>query len=151
MTGVQTCALPILYRIREEQILSFDTPGMGLSTSLGASSPVYEIARYKNRIWFVTPQGFARYDLKTSNWRTYTAPVLPLTPRGMVVNARGVWVGTEQGLRVLNPTTGLWELYTKQDGLASNFITAVTATSNYIWAGSDRGLTRIDLKGIRTP
>ena len=140
-----------MYQFSTEKLTTFDTPGMGLSTSLGASTPIYELYRYKHYVWMVSNQGFARYDLKNNEWATFTAPVAPLTPRGLVVNEHGAWVGTEQGLRVLNPQNGVWALYTMSDGLASNLITAVTATPGYIWAGTDKGLTRIAMKGVRLP
>jgi len=98
-----------------------------------------------------TNRGVASFDTKTNQWSVYPAPVEYLTPRGMVVDSSGVWVGTEEGLRYLNPNSRLWALFGIEDGLSSNFITDLTATRDYIWAGTDRGLTRISLKGLRLP
>lgn len=140
-----------LYDVNGEKLLSSDTDILQNGPAPGASTPVYEMKHHGHKIWMATNRGVASFDRKTKEWSVYPAPVEYLTPRGMVVDSSGVWVGTEDGLRYLNPETRLWALFGIEDGLSSNFITDLAATRDYIWAGTDRGLTRISLKGLRLP
>lgn len=140
-----------LYDVNSETLLTGDSDILQNGPAPGASTPVYELTAYGDEIWMATNRGMARYNTEAATWAVFPAPVEYLTPRGVVVDSSGVWVGTEQGLRFLNPESGLWAVFTVSDGLASNFITDLATTDDYIWAGTDRGLTRIYRKGLRLP
>lgn len=140
-----------LYDVNSETLLTAESDILLNGPAPGASTPVYELCTYGDEIWMATNRGMASYNIKAATWAVFPSPVEYLTPRGLVVDSSGVWVGTEQGLRFLNPESGLWAVFTVSDGLASNFITDLATTDNYIWAGTDRGLTRIYRKGLRLP
>ncbi|MCF7796293.1 MAG: hypothetical protein K9N11_04520 [Lentisphaeria bacterium] len=140
-----------LYDVNSETLLTSDSNILQNGPAPGASTPVYELYAHGDEIWMATNRGMARYNTRVGDWAVFQSPVEYLTPRGLVVDSSGVWVGTEQGLRFLNPESGLWAVFTVSDGLASNFITDLATTADYIWAGTDRGLTRIYRKGLRLP
>lgn len=140
-----------LYDVNAEKLLSNDVDILQNGPAPGASTPVYELERHGDNIWMATSRGIAAFNTRSSQWSVYPAPVEYLTPRGLVVDSLGVWVGTEEGLRYLDPESRLWALFGIEDGLSSNFITDLATTRDYIWAGTDRGLTRISVKGLRLP
>ncbi|MFH1422853.1 MAG: two-component regulator propeller domain-containing protein, partial [Planctomycetota bacterium] len=58
-------------------------------------------------------------------------------------SSSNVYVGTKSGLAHFDGTS--WGVYTKENGLAGNMVTALTNVNNQIFVGTNFGLTRITL------
>jgi len=62
--------------------------------------------------------------------------------RTLLVHQGVVWVGGSNGLFRLNQRTGNWYRYTTSDGLASQRVSALAGDGDYVWIGTDQGVTR---------
>ena len=76
------------------------------------------------------------------------APATPFKPRGVALAGNRVWIGTEIGAYSYNPKLSSWRVYTHNDGLISDFITDIVAIGDYIWLGTNIGLTRVKWKNL---
>src|SRR5260370_7093112 len=65
-----------------------------------------------------------------------------INPNAMLVTPKHVLAGSlENGLLIYDRSTGRW--HTVQDGLPSPNVTALAASGNTIWIGTDNGLVKI--------
>ncbi|MCF6238751.1 MAG: hypothetical protein L3J79_08065, partial [Candidatus Marinimicrobia bacterium] len=108
-----------------------------------AIDPVYESVLQGEILWVSTHRGLVQFQLVQEKGSAYLAPQTPFRPRGLAQVGKRVWVGTDLGLFSFEPTNASWRHYTVNDGLASNFVTDLVAIDNYIWLGTNLGLTRI--------
>ena len=60
----------------------------------------------------------------------------------LLVHQGVIWVGSSGGLFRLNNRSGTWYRYTTNDGLISERITSLVADGDYVWIGTDKGVTR---------
>lgn len=54
-----------------------------------------------------------------------------------------LWIGTSNGLFVLNPNTNVIRNFNKYDGLPSNDILSLAVTDSTVWVGTSKGLVSI--------
>ncbi|MBM3242744.1 hypothetical protein FJZ31_41315 [Candidatus Poribacteria bacterium] len=77
--------------------------------------------------------------------------------RSISADESSVWVATDRGVSQLdrkakpsvseaNRTTNTWMHYTKDDGLGSDNVNAVVSEGNFVWFGTDDGVTRYNVK-----
>jgi len=60
--------------------------------------------------------------------------------------ADNLWIATRKGLNLLNPTTGVFRLFTKADGLPSNIVVGMLEDSNgNLWLSTTNGLSRFNV------
>jgi len=60
----------------------------------------------------------------------------------LLVHKGIVWVGGSSGLYRLNNKSGNWYRYTTSDGLPSLRVSGMVGDGDYIWIGTDQGVTR---------
>jgi hypothetical protein len=60
----------------------------------------------------------------------------------LLVHQGVIWVGGSGGLFRLNKRTGNWYRYTTSDGLISQNVSSLVGDGDYIWIGTDRGVSR---------
>jgi ligand-binding sensor domain-containing protein len=60
----------------------------------------------------------------------------------LLVHQGVIWVGGSSGLFRLNKRTGNWYRYTTNDGLVSQRISGLAGDGDYVWIGTDQGVTR---------
>jgi hypothetical protein len=113
-----------------------------------ALDPVYQIHVQDSLVWASTSRGLIRADMISRQGTSFLSPESPFKPRGLVVHGGSVWVGTESGLYAFKIKTMAWKQYSRNDGLISNFITDLAARGDYIWVGSNLGLTRITWQNL---
>jgi len=96
-------------------------------------------------LWVGTKGGLARFD--GVRFTTFKEAALSETEVWDLSEGadHSLWVGTYGGglLRVKNGR--LVESYKTNEGLLSDFVSSVCASSDAVWAGTDRGLARMDL------
>jgi len=105
---------------------------------------VYDIERWENTLWFVSDAGLVALDLKTAESRSFHEPLQRILPRALAVNDTIAAVASDKGLTILfhaNAKTFTRD-FTTDDGLASNNVYALLMDGDYIWVGTDRGITR---------
>ena len=113
-----------------------------------AIDPIYEISIKNTKLWASTHRGLIAIDLGSLTIEDILSPATPLKPRGLAVHGGRVWIGSELGLYSYNPRLAAWRTYTHSDGLVSDFITDIVAIGDYIWLGTNLGITRIKWKNL---
>ena len=112
-------------------------------------------------VWIATDQGVNRYDLKKKQWRLFT------TADGLISNqvtcidverkegifgqktGQYVWFGTDSGICVYDKKSGVWERYSREDGLADNRVKAISAYGRTVWIITASGVSVYDKKKNR--
>ncbi|HQL22912.1 MAG TPA: two-component regulator propeller domain-containing protein [candidate division Zixibacteria bacterium] len=107
-------------------------------------SHVYDIERWADKLWFVSDGGLAELDLQTAESRSFHDMTQQLLPRALAVNETIAAVASDKGLTILFHTADkpFKRDFTVDDGLASNNVYALAVDGDYLWVGTDRGLTR---------
>ncbi len=105
---------------------------------------VYDIQQYGDWLWFVSDAGLVKLNLKTAESESFHEAMQRILPRALAVNDRIAAVASDKGLTILfhdrrKPYT---RDFTTDDGLASNNIYALLMDGDFLWVGTDRGLTR---------
>ena len=106
---------------------------------------VTSIRRWGNNIWFAADDGVLRLNLNNGDTQPFTSAVSGLQYRVLAVNDRIAAVSTTNGLTIYflkdiaHPNQ---REFTIADGLPSSRIYSLLMDGDYIWIGSDRGLTR---------
>ncbi len=113
-----------------------------------AIDPVYKSVVNRSQLWASTHRGLVQLDLLQETGNAYLAPSSPFKPRGLSVKENKIWIGTDAGLYCYIPATSAWRHYTISDGLISNFVTDLIATDDYIWIGTNLGITRIKWRNL---
>jgi len=121
----------------------FQSPG-----ELAAIDPIYESVIVDSVLWASTHRGLIQINLLHKTGSEILSPHAPFKPRGLAVTEKHVWVGSDIGLFSLDRGTHAWRHYTRDDGLISNFVTDLVANRNYIWLGTNLGLTRIKWQNL---
>mgnify|MGYP002628823835 CR=1 FL=1 len=112
------------------------------------SQPIYNIEIKDDWIWMTSNKGIMGYNLVDKVWKIFETNSQELKPTGLSVSNNIIWIGTPLGLASFNYETIVWETYTLNDGLISNFITDVLVDENYVWVATDRGLTRVNWRKL---
>ncbi|WP_169727934.1 two-component regulator propeller domain-containing protein [Desulfovibrio inopinatus] len=105
-----------------------------------------------HQLWVGTSNGLARLRTDGSGFDVWkhdpTSPQTSLAGEGVRAIAEDkagrLWLGTEAGISIMNPETGIERNVREDDGLSSNSIYGIIADENFIWASTIRGLVRID-------
>ncbi len=106
---------------------------------------VYSIRRWGNNIWFSTDNGILRLNLNNGETQPLMSQVSGFSYRALAVNDKIAAVTTLNGLTLYflkdieHPNQ---REFTTSDGLPSSRIYSLLMDGDYIWIGSDKGLTR---------
>ncbi len=141
-----------LYLFDEESLVfsgRINTLGeVQVSDLAGAVDPIYECEIVGDTLWASTHRGLLEVNLQSQSGRAHLAPQAPFRPRGLCIVGNGTWVGSDIGLYSFNSKSSSWRHYTESDGLVSNFVTDIIANRDYIWLGTNLGLTRIKWRNL---
>jgi hypothetical protein len=134
------------------------------STTLPSPTTIAESERYDvqglaahgDTVWALTTSELIAYK-QTSATRiaSYSIPAAPggLSINPIAVERNGtVWVGTVNGIRVVNPGGGVQDFDTSNSPLADDEVRAIRVdpVSGVVWIGTSRGMHRYD-PGYRPP
>ncbi|MBK6910321.1 MAG: hypothetical protein IPH10_05225 [bacterium] len=109
------------------------------------STNVSDIVFADERVWVATTDGLLSYTPRKRVWKRYDVqdnlPAQQVT--ALTVHGQAVWIGTPDGLALLNTQTNAIERVT---GNAFNLagVTDLLATDSAIWVGTGMGLYRVD-------
>ena len=100
-------------------------------------------------LWVGTYNGAMAYDSSTDNLTRYEL----LDDKSIRVNSiyesndRNIWIGTGEGLVLMERGTKEKRLFTEEDGLANNSVSGILEDNEgYLWISTLNGLSRLDLK-----
>ena len=105
---------------------------------------VYDIERYEDDLWFTSDDGVVRLDIKTGETEPFWLAAQKIVPRALAVNDTIAAVASNKGMFFIyyKNRNQFTREFTTEDGLASNDINSLLMDGDYIWVGTDKGLTR---------
>ena len=106
--------------------------------------PTYAVSVYGNQVWFGTEDGVEAFDSEKNAWLD---PPARMYRSGAGINRilateKAVWVATGEGVLKFDRDRNYWVQYTMEDGLPSDMVLSLYPDGDYIWFGTDNGLTR---------
>ena len=105
---------------------------------------VYSIAVYEDEVWFASDGGVVMLNTATGEAQEFPLQSALFRPRALAANSDIAAVGSDRGFTLL--FRGERMPYSREfsidDGLPSTYVNALLLDGDYLWVGSDRGLTR---------
>ncbi len=107
-------------------------------------SPVRHIKMIGANLWLLAENGLVRVGLQSGEVESYPEINRYSGYTALAVNGQLVAIGTESGLTLFDYLKGgrMTHRFGFNDGLASNYITSLLFDGDYLWIGTDRGLSR---------
>lgn len=104
----------------------------------------YRIERSGSNVWLASDAGIVRVNLGSGRTSAYSSMSGTYGGRALAVSDEIAATATNRGLMVyfLDEDQPSEREFTVQDGLPSTNIMALVVDGDYLWIGSDRGLTR---------
>lgn len=129
----------------------------------GLQSPVrsfviFDIAKGRlGELWFGTVDGLRMFNPENNQWTYYqhdTKDSNSLSHNfcyAVMEDSKGlIWIGTPEGLNMLDRSTGKFRVFTQADGLPTNhIITILEDNLHRIWLGSTNGLSVLEIENIK--
>jgi ligand-binding sensor domain-containing protein len=105
---------------------------------------VYDIELHQHVLWFASQDGILKLDLESGATDPYRDIVRRTDSRAIAVNDRIVALATDRGLTIIfrQGKQRFSRDFTTEDGLPSNYVYALYLDGDYVWVGTDMGLTR---------
>lgn len=105
---------------------------------------VFAVEHAGDDLWAVSASGALKLNMKSAVQESHRFSVRRLTPYSLAVNDVIAAVATVDGMILLFHTADppYTREFTVQDGLASNYVYSLLLDGDFIWVGTDRGLTR---------
>ncbi|MEW6412033.1 MAG: two-component regulator propeller domain-containing protein [Candidatus Zixiibacteriota bacterium] len=106
---------------------------------------VFKIERYETSLWLASDGGMVRLDLQTGETTPFVSISSGSRGRPLAVNDRIAALATERGVTLyfLDREDHIYEReFTNADGLPSYWVNCLLLDGDYLWIGTDRGLTR---------
>ena len=126
--------------------------------------PVNDLATDDKYLWIATTKGVTRFD-KSAHWTDLHEAENGLADTFVKVadvGGRTLWVGTAKGVskyNTLSDDPNAWETFTRADdvdtmllsqeyanSLVDNRVTSIAVGPRYVWVGTERGISRYDMK-----
>ncbi len=134
--------------------LDYETSKLGRLNvpEVSGMGDVYDIEQAGDRIWIASEDNLVSIDLETAEVTEYPEVIGYGGATAVAVADTLVAVAVAQGMLLVNigQKPGRY-LYTVNDGLLSEAISDLIFDGDYLWIGSDRGLTRFWYKNPRLP
>ena len=107
-------------------------------------SRVYDIEYFDNEVWFSSDGGVVSLDLETGETEPYREASRRLDSRALAVNEWAVAMASDDGMTMIffDREKPYSREFTTSDGLPSDEVYSLLFDEEYIWIGTDRGLTR---------
>jgi ligand-binding sensor domain-containing protein/signal transduction histidine kinase len=125
------------------------------TTTLSSSQIRKIYLAHNGYIWIGTTDGLNKLDLRTRKFTRYksdgkTSNTLSHNYIWSLCEDKDgiLWIGTNGGgLNRLDPETGVFRVYNKDNGLPNEGVYGILAdNNNYIWLSTNRGISRFDPK-----
>lgn len=105
---------------------------------------VYAVEAYEDNLWFATRSGLVRLEISSGRTEAYQLASALGDVRSLAVNDRVAAISSDNGVSLLpfrQKRMRIREI-TTDDGLVSSYVFSLYLDGDYLWIGSDRGLTR---------
>ena len=110
---------------------------------------VFDLAQTESRRYFSVYGGFLSLDT-LGNWQLHIPPGIDLSMpfTSLAGYDNYLFIGMADGLIVFNEEIEKYDFFTTKEGLLSNNMNAMYADSNYLWIGTDRGISRFSYRNV---
>ena len=105
---------------------------------------IYQIERYKSNLFFAADNGILQLNLETAETKIIYTYSSKLISRSLAVNDEIVVTGADQGMTIVfyNENPVVSRTFTTNDGLPSDYIFRLDLDGDFIWIGTDAGLSK---------
>lgn len=107
-------------------------------------SQCFSIERQGNFLWLASRDGLVRLNLKTGDTEPFRNPSTASDYRALAVNEKIAAMSSDRGMTILFYTNEkqIEREFTTDDGLPSYNVFDLQLDGDFIWIGTDKGLTR---------
>ncbi len=137
----------LLWMATEYGVFVYDTEtetgGFYTGVEGPANQRTFAITCFENEVWFGSEEGISAFNIKTKEWLDPPARLYETDARihRMVASKEAVWAATSQGVFKYDRFGQRWTTFTVQDGLPTDSVRSLLLDGDYIWFGSERGIT----------
>jgi len=107
---------------------------------------VYNIFKSGDKLWFSTKDGALFLELSKSKTKSFIASDNSFRPRAIVANRQFTALGGTNGVTFIfhQELPIVYKELTVRDGLISDYVTSLELDGDYLWIGTDKGLSRFN-------
>ena len=118
---------------------------------------VFDIAKGRlGELWFATVDGVRMFNPENNQWSYYQHDEKSENSlshnhsHAVMEDSQGlIWIGTADGLNLLDRSTGKFKVFRQKDGLPTNHIITILEDNNHrIWLGTTNGLSVLEIQKI---
>ncbi len=104
----------------------------------------FAVRHFGNFLWLASDIGLVRIDLQTGTTEPFLVTSRKFDGRALAVNDKVAAVSSDRGLTLIfhNRDNPVIRDFGTEDGLASDFIYSLLLDGDYLWVGTDRGVTK---------
>jgi len=107
-------------------------------------SDVIDIEQFENYLWFLSDKGLVKLNIENGEHQSFPNVFASSVANALAVNDVIAAIATEKGMAIYfhakkKPFT---REFTVDDGLPSNYTYSIMLDGDYLWLGSEMGLTR---------
>ncbi|MBN1212046.1 MAG: hypothetical protein JXA92_05660 [candidate division Zixibacteria bacterium] len=126
------------YSLKTDRLQKFEDP------ELIITGEIYSIEPYENSLWFASNEGVVRLDTETGATESFREFTRALQSRALAVNDRICAIASDKGMTFIfyNREKPFSREFTIDDGLPSNYVYELVLDGDFLWVGTDKGLTR---------
>jgi ligand-binding sensor domain-containing protein len=105
---------------------------------------VYDLQVIDSLLYTISDDGVVVINLKDHSSTIFDRNTVfsNIEMTSLLVHQGVIWAGTNSGLFRYNSRKGTWYRYTTSDGLIGMRIRSLVGDGNYVWIGTDHGVTR---------
>lgn len=126
----------------DKDVKHFDFTGKEIDRDANIAANCYAIAADGNYVIFKGENFFLKYNTVTNTWSNLPEYDFDSGVHDMDLQGKYLWIATNNGAGFLNIETEEWEKYGVIDGLAGARVFKVIIDGDWVWFGTDRGLTK---------
>ena len=126
------------YSLKDDRLQKFN------DRDITFTDEIYSLAYYGRYLWFATFEGVVRLDTETGDIRSFVDITGNLNGRALAVNDEICAIASDKGMTFifLKDDSFHSREFTIDDGLPSNYVYDLVFDGDFIWVGTDQGLTR---------
>ena len=129
-------------KIDDKKLKHFDFYGKETEIDRVIASNCYSIGSDGKRTIFFGDNFLMMYDLETGKWTDLPNFYEESFIFDIDIEGDWIWLGTDDGAKLLNIKTNEWEEYRVIDGLSGKDVMKVVIDGDWVWFGTDQGLTK---------
>jgi hypothetical protein len=132
------------YDINTQTVRHFDFYGREVDVDKVIAADCHAITAHGEHVVFKGNNFFMIHNMETGDWENLPDYNYDSFVYEMDLKKDYLWLGTNAGARLLNIKTGDWQKFEVVDGLAGHHVMEVFIDNNWVWFGTDRGLTKFN-------